>query len=186
LADWDQRYRAGEHSPAEPHQLLVAASEILTPGHALDLACGAGRHAIYLAKQGWRVTAVDSSREGLQIVQRRALEAGVEVNTVASDLEAREFDIAIGAYDLICVFYYLQRDLFEAIKQGLRTDGSFVGAIHVRQENPGSETMNPKYLLEPGELKTFFAGWQINHYHEGKHGGAEHKHRDAEIIARKS
>jgi len=61
MADWDERYRKGEHAPAEPHQLLTQAVDVLLPGRALDLACGAGRHALYLARRGWHVTAVDSS-----------------------------------------------------------------------------------------------------------------------------
>ncbi len=184
MTDWDERYRAGEHSPATPHPLLKSIADNVVPRDALDLACGAGRHAIYLAQEGWRVTAVDSSREGIRALRRRADDAGVEVDSVVADLESGEFQIKVNAYDLICVFYYLQRDLFEPIKEGLRKGGVFVGAIHIIDDEPDSHPMNPKYLLQPGELKAFFAGWQIDHYHEGRHGGAEHKHRDAEIIAR--
>ena len=184
MTGWDERYRAGEHSPATPHPVLKSIVDNVVPRDALDLACGAGRHAIYLAQKGWRVTAVDSSREGIRALRRRADDAGVEVDSVVVDLESGEFQIKVNAYDLICVFYYLQRDLFEPIKEGLRKGGVFVGAIHIIDDEPDSHPMNPKYLLQPGELKAFFAGWQIDHYHEGRHGGAEHKHRDAEIIAR--
>ena len=185
MTDWDERYRTGEHSPTEPHPLLEKITKTLTPGDALDVACGAGRHAIYLAKKGWRITAVDSSCEGIRVLSRRAKDGGVEIDSIIADLESKDFQIKVNEYDLICVFYYLQRDLFEAIKKGLRKGGVFVGAIHIVDNEPDSCPMNPKYLLDPGELRAFFAGWQNEHYREGRHGGSEHKHRDAEIIARK-
>jgi SAM-dependent methyltransferase len=186
VTDWDQRYRAGEHSPAHPHHLLVTATESLAPGRALDLACGAGRHSIYLANKGWRVTAVDNSQAGIEIACRRAHETGVMIETVLADLERGEFKIDFAAYDLICVFYYLQRDLFAGIKDGLRGEGIFVAAIHIIDDDPDSHQMNPAFLLAPGELKSFFSGWRIDHYQEGRHEGGDHKHRDAEIIACKA
>ena len=183
MTDWDQRYRAGEHSPAHPHHLLVTATEALAPGRALDLACGAGRHSIYLAGKGWRVTAVDNSQVGIEVACHRAHKSGVMIETVVADLERGEFEIDSTAYDLICVFYYLQRDLFAGIKDGLRGKGVFVAAIHIIDDDPDSHQMNPAFLLAPGELKAFFSGWRIEHYHEGHHEGSDHKHRDAEIIA---
>jgi tellurite methyltransferase len=185
VTDWNDRYRKGEHSPVEPHHLLVQAVESLAPGRALDVACGAGRHSLYLARQGWRVTAVDSSSVGLETLQTRAVAARADVDIVLADLERHEFDIESNAYDLICVFYYLQRDLFPRIQAGVRSGGNFVGVIHIVDEDPGSTPMNPVYLLEPDELRKIFSDWEIQHYREGRKGGPEHKHSDAEIIARK-
>src|SRR5882724_5154180 len=93
VADWDERYRKGEHAPTIPHQLLTQAVDLLLPGRALDLACGAGRHAVYLASRGWLVTAVDSSPVGLEIARQRASEAKVKIDTVEADLEQHEFRI---------------------------------------------------------------------------------------------
>jgi tellurite methyltransferase len=185
VADWNERYRKGEHSPAAPHQLLTKAVDSVLPGKALDLACGAGRNAVYLASRGWHVTGVDSSPVGLEIVRQRATELGVNVETIEADLEQHEFAIEVAGYDLICIFYYLQRDLFTGVKAGLRSKGTFAGAIHIVDEDPDAHPMNPAFLLEPGELKEIFAGWEIDYYREGRWEGADHKHRDAEIIARK-
>ncbi len=185
MADWDERYRKGEHAPTIPHQLLTQAVDLLFPGRALDLACGAGRHAVYLASRGWDVTAVDRSRVGLEIARQRANEMAVAIQTIEADLEQPEFGIEAAGYDLICIFYYLQRDLFPKVKAGLRSAGTFVGAIHIVDDEPDAHPMNPAFLLNPGELKQFFAGWEIDYYREGRWEGADHKHRDAEIIARK-
>lgn len=183
MTDWDRRYRSGEHSPVQPHPLLIKAVESLPPGYALDLACGAGRHSIYLLSSGWKVTAVDYSSAGIDVTRQRANELGLHLESVVTDLERGEFDIGRERYDLICDFYYLQRDLFPRIKDGLRTGGVFVGSIHIIDNAADAQQMNPAFLLAPGELQSFFAGWRISYYHEGRHEGSDHKHRDAEIIA---
>jgi tellurite methyltransferase len=185
VADWDERYRKGEHSSSKPHQLLVKAVGSLAPGRALDIACGAGRHSIYLASLGWEVTAVDSSPVGIEVTRQRAADAGVAFETVVADLEKHQFKIEPSHYDLICDFYYLQRDLFAAIKAGLRRDGTFVGSIHILGDEPHAETMNPAFLLNPDELRSIFTGWTIDYYHEGRWDDPDHKHSDAEIIARR-
>jgi len=75
----------------------------MTPGRALDLACGAGRNAVWLAEQGWRVTAVDFSEVGLTIARELARTRGVEVEWVEADVVA--WVPAARSYDLVCVLY---------------------------------------------------------------------------------
>lgn len=189
MANWDERYSRGEHAASEPNKLLVRVSKYLEPGHALDIACGAGRHAIYLASRGWEVTAVDSSRVGIELLNERAREGGVSVNAHVADLEGREFEIERDTYDLICVFNYLQRDLFSKLRVGLKSGGTFIAAIHLVDDSPDGRPMNPDFLLLPGELKKFFPGWVIEHYHETTDHDTDpgdHTLRTAEIIARKS
>lgn len=189
MADWDERYSRGEHATSEPGKLLVRVVKNLKPGRALDIACGAGRHSIYLASLGWEVTAVDSSRVGLEILRERARAGGVTVNARIENLESGKFQIDKDAFDLICVFYYLQRDLFQRLEVGLRAGGTFIAAIHLVDESPDTKPMNPDFLLRPGELRGFFRGWGIEHYHETAHHDADagdHTRRTAEIVARKS
>jgi len=153
MADWNERYSRGEHATLEPNPLLVRAADALKPGRALDVACGAGRHALYLARQGWRVTAVDASHVGVELTRERARELGVEVDARVADLERGEFEIEREAYDLIAVFYYLQRDLWGRLRAGLRSGGTLVAAIHLVDEDPANQTGNPNFLLRPGELR---------------------------------
>lgn len=185
MADWNERYSKGEHIIAEPMPLLVRIAEGLAPGRALDLACGPGRHAIFLAERGWRVTAVDASRVGIELLQRRAVERGVEVDARVADLERGEFEIGAEAYDLIGVFYYLQRDLFPRIRAGVPPGGVVVAAIHMTDENPEVQPMNEDYLLQPGELRAQFRGWEIMHDYEGTSTEGGHRRRTAELAARK-
>src|SRR5215813_6528331 len=102
MTDWDRRYREGEYASEPPHPLVVTfASKFAAPGRALDIACGAGRHAVWLAQSGWDVTAVDNSRVGIEILSQRAEEKDIRVRTIVADLEAGEFAIESAAYDLI-------------------------------------------------------------------------------------
>jgi tellurite methyltransferase len=196
MPDWNARYLRGEHTTQEPSPLLIKAIRDIQPGRALDIACGVGRHALYLAERGWQVTAVDSSRVGIEILRQRARSARIpacgaqacclhQIDAHVVDLEKREFQIEPAAYDLICNFYYLQRDLFPAVRAGVKPRGMFVAAVHLNDGNPNAKPHNPAFLLEPGELKTLFSDWEITYYHEGPSDEGGHHHDTAYLIARK-
>ena len=186
MADWDERYSRGEHATTKPSRLLVRVAESLQPGRALDVACGTGRHAIFLAERGWHVTAVDASRVGIEITESRARMRGVTVDARVADLERGHFVIDAQSYDLICVFYYLQRDLWPRLRAGVRRGGTLVAGIHLIDESPEAQPANPAFLLQPDELRAEFRGWEITHYHETQlldDDPGEHHRRTAEIIA---
>jgi tellurite methyltransferase len=185
IQEWNDRYRTGERaaddSEAAPTPLLVHLADELEPGTALDLACGAGRNALYLAKRGWRVTAVDGAPAAIEILRARAAERNLLVETMVADLESPEFSIPAGAWDLIAVCYYLQRDLFPAIRRALRPRGVVLAIVHIGEEG---EAPTPKRALR-GELRSYFVGWEILHEHEGKPADPAHRRSVAEIIARR-
>ena len=175
--NWDQHYSDPANLHLTPASLLVEVADLLPPGRALDLACGAGRNALFLASLGWHVTAVDRSAVGIRHLRERA--AGLTIDTHIADLEAGAFTIQPGAYDLICDFYYLQRDLFPAIREGVRPGGVFTGAIHLFQQE-----RTAKYVLHSGELREEFRGWKILFYSESPEPPP---HRpSARIIARRA
>jgi SAM-dependent methyltransferase len=185
METWDERYAAGRFASDAPHKLLVALCEQLPAGRALDLACGAGRNANFLAAKGWQVTAVDSSRVGVELARQRAEAKGVTVDYCVADLEQGGFPIAAGEYDLICDFYYLQHDLFPAMKTGVRAGGLIVAAIHIygAGEEPG------RFTLREGELCVIFNVCNILHYYETAltdTDTGEHHRRTAEIIAQRT
>jgi tellurite methyltransferase len=158
--DWDEHYLDGAKVDFTPEPLLVMAADLLPAGEALDLACGAGRNALYLAGLGWRVTAVDRSPAALRLLRERAaLSCGIEIHR--ADLERGEFSIAPDSYDLICDILYLQRDLFEPIRDGLRSGGVVAGVILLQQPN-----LNSCFRLAPGELRREFESWKILYYSE--------------------
>ena len=185
INDWNKRYRLRER-PAEdldsaPTPLVVATATKLSPGKALDLACGAGRNAIWLAEQGWEVTAEDGSQAAIEILRARAMERGLKINAVVADLEKDEFEIEPSRWDLVAMCYYLQRDLFEPAKRGVAPGGILISIVHVNE--PGEEG-GPHRLL-PGQLEQYFAGWEILHRREGKANDSAHRRAVAEIVARR-
>ena len=186
MTDWDRRYCEGEHARDEPHPLVTGFAAKLTPGFALDVACGAGRHAIWLAERGWQVTAVDSSRVAIEILEQRASEKGLAVNTVLADLERHEFVIEPESYELIVVCNYLQRDLFPSIRGGTRVGGIVIAIIAMVDLDPNIRSMNRAYLLNPGELRAQFQGWELIHDFEGKPAGDPARRTTAEVIARRN
>jgi SAM-dependent methyltransferase len=102
--DWDRRY-AGVDSlwARKPNRFLVAETEELAPGRALDLACGEGQNAIWLAQRGWQVTGVDFSEVAIEKARARSAAAGVDVELVCADL--RQYEPEPGAYDLVVILY---------------------------------------------------------------------------------
>lgn len=101
---WDIRYSGSELVwTAQPNRFLAAGAADLAPGRALDLACGEGRNAVWLAERGWQVTGVDFSQVGLGKGARLARERGVSVERVLADLV--EHVPPAGAFDLVAILY---------------------------------------------------------------------------------
>jgi len=101
---WDERYGTEELIwKAEPNRFLVEELDALPPGRALDVACGEGRNAVWLASKGWRVTGVDFSRAGLAKAKQLATDRGVEVTWVEADVV--EWQPPMASFDLVVVMY---------------------------------------------------------------------------------
>jgi len=192
IRDWNERYRLRER-PAEdldaaPTPLLVESAMALAPStaprkaplKALDLACGAGRNALWLAEHGWEVTAVDAAPAAIEILRARAAERGLKINAVVANLEKGEFEIEPSRWDLIAMCYYLQRNLFEPAKRGVVPGGILISIVHIAE--PGEQPT--PHRLRPGQLEQYFAGWEILHRHEGKPNDSAHRRAVAEIVAR--
>lgn len=185
IAHWNERYRSAPcpaedlNAPATP--LVVETASRLRPGRALDLACGTGRNALWLAEHGWTVTAVDGSEVAIQILNERASEKGLAIHTVVADLEGHEFPIGEGAWDLIVIAYYLQRDLFEPAKAGVRPGGVLIAIVHLTE--PGEEPT--AHRLKPGELRGYFPAWDMLRDYEGRPADIAHRRAAACIAARR-
>ena len=196
IARWNARY--ARHEPGSlpaPSPPLPDAVAGVSPGRALDLACGTGRHAIWLASRGWRVDAVDGSETAISLLLANAASAGCRdrIEPRVADLEAAppEFAIAPAAYDLIVDCYFLHRPLFAAIREGVRPGGLFVAALHLPAVDGHR---GHSYVLHPGELKRMVGGWGWEVLHGMERAGAVRAPRAttgddpgvAEIVARRS
>jgi SAM-dependent methyltransferase len=173
IDSWDQRYRAGEQVLEKPAPLVVEFTKSLAPGTVLDLASGPGRNAVYLAGLGWRVTAVDGSPTAIELL--RASNSAIDARL--ADLEAGEFEIPAGAFDLVLSCYYLQRSLIAPIKAALRPGGLLIMIVLLAAAD---QPQGAPTRACPGELQAFFEGWRILHYRESGDGRAI-----AELVAQK-
>lgn len=101
---WDERYGTDELIwKAEPNRFLVEELDALAPGRALDVACGEGRNALWLAAKGWQVTAVDFSEPALAKGRRIASERGLEVEFVEADVV--DWLPPAGLFDAVVLMY---------------------------------------------------------------------------------
>jgi SAM-dependent methyltransferase len=128
---WDQRYKEdGFAYGTEPNDFLKSEYfRIPKHGRVLCLAEGEGRNAVFLAKQGYAVTAVDQSPVGLQKAQQLAAEQGVEISTIVADLN--DYDITSQAWDgIISIFAHvppaLRKRLHSQVVKALTINGVFI------------------------------------------------------------
>jgi len=177
---WNARYAAGSHGRATgPLPFLEQHLHLLKKGRALDLAMGAGRNAVYLAANGFRVTGVDISEEALRRARALARERGVEIEMFAADLEC--YAPPAESYDLVVCAYYLQRSLFPRIRQALRPGGVAVVETYSVDHLRHHPDFPRRYVLEPGELLGALGPMRILRYQDVDEGGAAY----ASVLARK-
>jgi SAM-dependent methyltransferase len=182
IAGWEDMYQTGERgSEDQPTQLLLETIETLPAGNAVDLACGTGRNAIFLAELGWTVTALDGSTTAIAKLKQRASERALAVKADVCDLTNPDFTLPDQVFDLVLIAYYLQRDLFAKIGPALRPGG--IACVIVHTPDPGEEGSYKR--AAPGELRELFADWDVLYYYEGASRDPAHRRPVAEIVARK-
>jgi tellurite methyltransferase len=176
---WNQKYREAPDAWLTPDPFLAwAFSEYIRPlfphgGSALDLAGGAGRHSIWLAKQGWEVTLIDISEAGVEQARQNAGPLAARIHFVVDDLtgfKASQTRFEAGfepGFELVMAFFYLEREIFSEILKALRPGGLLLYKTHtVTQSKRAGGPMNPAHLLMPGELLKLAAGLRVLHCQE--------------------
>ena len=138
----------------------------ITPGRALDIACGSGRNALFLAEKGFEVTAVDISPVALARGAQRARQKSLSISWQQADLENYSPDPA--AYDLIVNIDYLQRSLMPVIKAALKVGGFVIFETFLIDQQTIGHPKNPNYLLQHNELLGYFRDFRVLCYREGK------------------
>lgn len=154
LETWNARYRSGAYDAGAPSPLLIEAASSRAAGRALDLACGAGRNALWLARNGWDVVAIDGSEAAIEIV--RAADSRIDARIL--DLEHNPLPFDDESFDLVCIFFFLHRPLFAEAQRVLRRGGLFVASIQTQASHG--------YTLRQGELRTYVDDAEIVSYSE--------------------
>ncbi len=162
--DWNLRY-AGRDLRAEPNQFLVDEAQDLAPGRALDLACGEGRNAVWLAQRGWQVTAVDFSEVGLSRARDLAAGRHVEVDWIPADLHDYEPE---GFFDLVLVLYVHlpaeeRHPLWRKAAAALAPGGTLLIVGHDRTNltDGYGGPRNPAVLYSPDDVTGVLSGLAI-------------------------
>jgi SAM-dependent methyltransferase len=153
---WDERYVGSDRVwSGEPNQRLVEQVGDLAPGTALDVACGEGGDAIWLAGQGWQVTAVDVSEVALGRVAAHAEEAGLEdrVKLGFYDALADPRPVPRHVFDLVTVsFLHVPVEDFAAIYRGIADAVAPGGRLLVTAHHPHDVTSGARHDHGPGLL----------------------------------
>lgn len=165
--DWNKRYAEKEFVwSIEPNRFVVVEVTGLQTGRALDLGCGEGRNAVWLAEQGWQVTGVDFSETGLQKARELARVRKVQVDWVLADVSA--FQPKPGSYDLVLICYLQlpapERHAVMVLAREALVDGGtllYIGhdLSNVRQGWGGPQ--DPAVLCTPMDIVADLPGFEI-------------------------
>lgn len=149
-----------------PSPFLEQVIDAIPRGRALDLASGAGREAVYLALHGFEVEAWDHDRDVLARAGALAARHGVSITTVQRNLERRSPDLPDGRHELVTVFRFLHRPLLPHIARAVAPGGFLVYETFRRGQERYGRPRHPRFLLDPGELRTVFPGLVVERYEE--------------------
>ena len=182
---WNKKYREAPGSWLEPDAFLKHAfDQLIRPqfpegGKALDLAGGAGRNAIWLAKQGWEVTLIDISETGVEQARQKAGPLAQQIHFAVDDLNG--FTASQTQFDAVMVFFYLERKIFPEIVKAIRAGGFLLyKTLTLEQMKLQGGPKDPAHMLATGELLKLAKGLEVLHYREQVAEKAT-----AELVARK-
>jgi SAM-dependent methyltransferase len=165
--DWDARYSSTENLwSAKPNRFLVAEVSGLSPGRALDLACGEGQNGIWLATLGWEVTGVDFSGVAIEKARARAQREDVRIDFVCRDL--LEYEPEAMAFDLVLLLYFHlpaaeRRQVLAAASGALAPGGTFllIGHDLTNLADGVGGPSDPDLLVTPDQVASELPGLEI-------------------------
>lgn len=162
---WNRIYSQRSNLPGPPASVLTENAYLLPKsGNALDLACGLGANALFLAEHGLTTDAWDISIVALQNLSAEAGRQGRNINTRACNIDAN--CLLNYTYDVITVTRFLDRSLALAIIKALNTGGLLFYQTFTREKATPQGPSTPDYLLAPNELLKLFSPLRVVFYRE--------------------
>jgi 2-polyprenyl-3-methyl-5-hydroxy-6-metoxy-1,4-benzoquinol methylase len=173
---WDRIYQQRLAAELEPTEVLLENAHLLpVAGEALDLACGLGGNALYLAQHGFSVTAWDISPVAIEALSKKALDLGLKIAAQALDVETQAFPQE--AFDVVVVSRFLSRPLAQVIRNSLKPGGLLFYQTYIKDKLSPYGPSNPDYLLSENELIQLFKGMRVLVYREEGQAGDLNKGR---------
>ncbi len=182
---WDQRYTEDSNRKNNPVFLVEDWLTEIPVGKALDVACGAGRNAIFLARAGFGVDAIDISPVGLERARHNAGEQGFEINWIEHDLD-RPYDFDTD-YDLILIMWHVNLALVKRLCDCLAPGGFLICEEHLLTDEEVIGPTSDDYRIAPGALRQAVSGLELLLYEESIETGEDDGERvaSARVVARK-
>jgi 2-polyprenyl-3-methyl-5-hydroxy-6-metoxy-1,4-benzoquinol methylase len=176
---WNEKYQNNK-IPDEPVKLITDYAKLATGSHALDIACGMGRHSKYLASLGFEVDALDISNVALEPLK--------EIPHIhAKEVDFDTYSLPKEKYDLIVCTYYLERKLFPQMIEALKPNGMILFETFLQHPDNERAPSNPDFMLKEGELEASFGEGcellQLPEYWDRDYLG--YKTKKASMVARK-
>jgi SAM-dependent methyltransferase len=181
-ARWNQKWRERDKIAPPAAVVVAAAPHLPKSGRALDVAGGAGRHALFLARRGLDVTIVDVSDVGLGKATAAAAEAGLFVTAVRLDLETAA--LPSGPWDVIACVHFLERRLWPSYVTELASGGVVILAQPTTTNLERHASPTRDYLVTPGELERWAREAGLDVISSVEYWNSEGRH-EAELVARR-
>ncbi len=162
---WDKKYNDQEYiTGKEPSNWLKENANLLkTSGKALDIAGGEGRNSVFVARQGYEVTCLDISENGLKKARDLAQEKKTKITTLHADLDISS--LPENEYDLVLCFNFLDRNLFPGIRKTLKSGGLLFYETF-NQDYLKYSSFKKEWVLEINELLRTFDDFRVLRYQE--------------------
>ena len=141
-----------------------------SPAHAIDIACGLGRNAVFLARQGWQVTAVDISEVALDRLRELASIESLPIRCIQADLgqvsALPESLLSPDSYDLAIMFRYTNLGLIDPLRRALKIGSCMIVEEHMTTDSAVIGPRDPRFRVAPGELRDAASSLHIIDYRE--------------------
>ena len=183
---WNKVYSSELSSSLHVSDVLAEYEYLISnKGDALDLACGLGANALFLAKHGLNTTAWDISEEAISNLQNASKGSEIQLNTEVRDIETNP--PSKESFDVICVSYFLDRNIISNIISALRLNGLLFYQTFIHEKVSDTGPGNPNYRLQANELLSLFSPLHVLVYKElGRVGDVTKGLRDvAYLVAQK-
>ena len=184
LSKWNQKYSRSSPQLPKPSKILKDFVHLLPArGTALDVACGMGGNALFLAEQGLDALALDFSSVAIDKLRSFASRRNLEIQCMVQDVHA--FDWAEKRFDVIVISRFLDRSLASSIIAGLKPGGLLFYQTFTQEKVSDSGPSNPSYLLAENELLTLFQPLRLLVYREeGRVGDKTNRFEERSIVDR--